>query len=1594
MVLVTRYKDFSDASEVFRVPDGATLRSFFRGTDWKKTAVFINGKSADADTPLKEGDIAVVRSVPGATTTAVVIGIVSGIIAVSSAVAGGVMAYRAKKEAQRAKDAISSLSSSTSQDVVNLPYIKGASNTLATGKSQPYIIGRHLFTPYILNSDRSSSKGFHRISGTDGTEQYYNVILEGGFGKQILESMACDDVTVASLLKDSPQNGKFYFNADSPFAGGSSFIEIRQDGADFATSDFNKKVVEEEVSQELKCADEDGYEDLIYSLELNAMAADVCIMFNGLYGVANNGAYVYRTRNIVPSYSLDYFDIVARGGDTSQATWHEFSFEQVQVTDNKREVASATYQWTDSKHNGSASSWAAYALSSKASWVLVSGNDIRYDERATFQPLTGTTKKGNKRTGYIKAVITETTGQTTSGVLSNSFTRCSKSQLRFNAHVDFSFSDCFTQNDDGTYSRRANPIAVKVSTGDSSSTAGQGTWVDKTYVQYVQSTCFSEKDSLESSSLVPERVIEKREAAVSTLIGVRVKATSANEDKLGKINFITRGVARTWNSESKEWSSSRSYTENAAAWVLEILTSETHLPSKIDDSEIDLESFGAWYEYCEENALFVSKVLTSGTTKESVVSDLLPIGRAVLYENIYGQLSVAYDSVQENAVALFNSQNLISFSYEKSLARQPDGVKLTYIDASNGFAENTLIEMYDGTDSDSRPADSEITEINASGITSAEGAWQYAHYIMNVARARPRKVTAVVGKEGIYLVPYSKVLVQHSSLKIGLGSAVIKSLDYDAAGAVRGFYLYDSVETTKSGDYYAAIQCEENGKTGVLFRQIRHIKDGRTKYMRLYYPITPRSSLFPKPGDILSYGKGEETVTEPFIISGVEPGADSYMLTLYDYNEKIFSFGEIPEYESPLSKTNAWEGALPSGLPGLTNDDVLRVVKSYAHSYAHFVYCDDIETGENYSTNIGRKYIGIYTDGEEEDAATFEEANKKSGIEWSLFQGAKGEPGADAASLFIFLERTFANIFVDDDHIAEETDLYIPLHVVQDNLEVPYKISSISGAPSGMTVEPYNYKNTDQTCGIHIHVDEGTHLDGGNLDITVAYTEIKDVWIYGDEDQDTAYGDTSGDRSVYGSYVFDTKNSTEYTVGFSWVASHNAVYLGAKDSIDGFLDPDTTWPLHRGDWFTWTGTEEATAVYNGVSVTFRTAGVYKYNSKGYWEATDSDEQLSAAFSDTLAVANAKLRQNNQKQAQLLERLADNDYYLEYLNNEKLAQLLGEENDVFADVLAANTAFIGNLTAKDIAVEDMTAKNAFVDYLTASTAFLEKLVANTAFINRLFAKNIMMQSGGAIRSSNFNGSISNGVITSYGDKGWAIDYAGNVSFNNGKMKNLELASCVINGDCTVKGVLQNNNVRSYGLGYLYFKDPDDSSDYDGKYPTNTEGEKPPFSGDNVVTKLITDMQSNFVSEVIRLSAGLYLCLCSSNPASALGASTPVLAMTVLSSDDDMNNMGRTTLRNLYNKKLPTLDNAANCDTDSIQVGSNWSSGSASLIKNDWISHIRSFSKMFIIDNTALKEVQYLESITGGEETEYNYATTQVRCGDFTGGFSAVFTAYDV
>ena len=106
-----------------------------------------------------------------------------------------------------------------------------------------------------------------------------------------------------------------------------------------------------------------------------------------------------------------------------------------------------------------------------------------------------------------------------------------------------------------------------------------------------------------------------------------------------------------------------------------------------------------------------------------------------------------------------------------------------------------------------RNSESIIRDINVTGITEHEHIVKNARRMMAIETLRPKSVKIKIGKEGQYFPPLSKVLVQHPALKIGLGSAEIKSVIVSGSYII-GLELYDAIERSESlTGYGMVIQC-------------------------------------------------------------------------------------------------------------------------------------------------------------------------------------------------------------------------------------------------------------------------------------------------------------------------------------------------------------------------------------------------------------------------------------------------------------------------------------------------------------------------------------------------------------------------------------------------------------------------------------------------------------------------------------------------------------------------------------------------------------------------------------------------------------------
>ncbi|MBP5359380.1 MAG: tail fiber protein [Treponema sp.] len=765
--------------------------------DWNQYILLKAGERITPDYMPEQDDIIYMRRIPKGTAVAITL----GVIALVGAVGAGVYSYVQQKKINEYQEKLAENQKKMSAGSVvqKLPYVRGASNSPATGHSFPYILGETLFTPYKLCPDHI------RLSGTDGADLYWYMVLECGFAPLCFRKLMLGTNTIISFSGNTPQNGRFSFEQGAYYDAG-NFAEIRQTG-DFNEAEFNRKVIytnymeeiphrhlpDDATQEEAQEIEDEWRHGLVKQLPDHVMAVEVIVLFDGLRKFdEDNGAWISASATLQVQWT--------NVDSPEESDWHNF--------------------------------------------------DLAFNQN---------------------------------GTRSNTFTRNVRKQLRFTTGQDFTVAQSMGKN---------MSIRIRRTTPKSSGTAK-----DSVYLMAVQSTIYDAKKST-SEGFVPAMPLEPEQRDKCTRIGIRIKSTPATDGYLDSFSVIQSGCARTWNGSA--WSNTKVPERNLAAWVLEILTSAIHEPSKFLDTELDLESFGEWYEYCSTNGIYADGAVTDATAKKGLLEKLLSNGNAALIMNeTSGLMEVAVDSGRDYPVALLTSDNILSMTALKTVRRIADGIKVTYVNRDAGYEADSVTFMRDGGEYD--PASDTLTTTALSYITDFTQAFRRAWRTMAEEIARPMSATVKVGQAGGFYRMFDCISLQHDALSIGLGHGIIKALAWQN-GSLTHIELAGFVDFPSSGRCGIIINC--TNKPGVISLEVEG--EGRTSILAVVTEFSDNASKIPSPGDTLSFGLldgngGFSTITTKMLITGSSPDDDGYTLQLTEYNEDVYSYGNLPEYHSNIT---------------------------------------------------------------------------------------------------------------------------------------------------------------------------------------------------------------------------------------------------------------------------------------------------------------------------------------------------------------------------------------------------------------------------------------------------------------------------------------------------------------------------------------------------------------------------------------------------------------------------------------------------------------------------------------------------------------------
>ena len=846
-------RTLKNKSELINIDAGKTARENFPKIDFENAVLIINGKISNPDTIIKNHDVVTLRQIPADANDTDNWWLYTFIIPFGFIIQPAVLSYTARQKADEAERELEKIKKLTnSANIDNSPFLRGASNTIATGKSQPYFCGRNFLTPYLF------SQPFYKISGTDGaTQEVYN-ILECGFKGIVLDKLGIGDTVIKTFSDSTPQDGVFSID-EGIFANGQ--FEIKQNGELFSTlTELNRKIVSNVINREIAKNFEvtaGTTEHTIITLDPNAKDVDLCINFPyGLYTYDENNDRIKAEVTITPEYSLD-------GG----STWTQFTFNQ-------------------------------------------------------------------------------------NGTQSNVFNRNVTKSMRFIAYHEFTLADyqaLVTNNQ--TY------VLIRLR---SNAPDDQKTRAD-CYVYYYQSHVF---DPLKSSTpagviddggtagLVGCLNVEDKERAYSCIAGFKLTATTNNEKKLTQINIIATSTARTWNGSA--WSETKAPTRNPAAIALEIYTSDIHHASKYSDNEIDLDAFGALYEYCERNDIFFDDLITQAQKKDAEIQRIADVCGCAFYKDIYGRISVAIDQAQENAIAVYNPQNIISLTNKKTFARRVDALRIKYIDSTNDtFKQNTYtVTRLENGQPVTIDENSIIKEIDVKGITTQAQVVKYARRLMAIDELRPLTTTLKIGAEGVYFTPYAKIGIQDPSINRDAQDAIVADVTYQH-GLIKNIILKNPVTFTDPLKQYGVIINTVNAN-GAVPIALKVNGTGTTRELEVITKYTAAETHQPEANNVVSFGELDENgeftkITHEYIITRIARTDGGFNLDLQEYNEAIYDAGLIPAYKPLVNNTpTPAAGEVPAN--SVTHEELDKAVTA-VNSDAVQAAVDTIQKGYRF-TNI------------------------------------------------------------------------------------------------------------------------------------------------------------------------------------------------------------------------------------------------------------------------------------------------------------------------------------------------------------------------------------------------------------------------------------------------------------------------------------------------------------------------------------------------------------------------------------------------------------------------------------------------------------------
>lgn len=244
---------------------------------------------------------------------------------------------------------------------------------------------------------------------------------------------------------------------------------------------------------------------------------------------------------------------------------------------------------------------------------------------------------------------------------------------------------------------------------------------------------------------------------------IAIKVTG---QQLSQVSCIASGYVKDWNGSA--WVGNN-VTSNPAPHFRDILTGVENI-NPVPTSMVDDTTLIAWRARCAARGYQANAVLEGQSVLDSLnVVAAAGYGKARQSEK-WGVVQ-DFDRTGTAPIQVFSSRTMSAFAFEKAFPKRPDGLRVTFRDASNNY-QVTQIEVPDPT----VVTPLAFQEVPYDSITNGGAAQARALFDMAQGRLRTTFYVATTNIENIIAVRGDLVGVQHDILSDYAGFARVISI--------------------------------------------------------------------------------------------------------------------------------------------------------------------------------------------------------------------------------------------------------------------------------------------------------------------------------------------------------------------------------------------------------------------------------------------------------------------------------------------------------------------------------------------------------------------------------------------------------------------------------------------------------------------------------------------------------------------------------------------------------------------------------------------------------------------------------------------------